>query len=81
VNELSAAEWESGATLVELLLDAGADARIRNKAKLKAFELVDPRNTALRTQLQIAEFEQLAGDDVINEDEDEEGDGSASDSD
>lgn len=44
--------------------------RIRNKAKLKAMELVDPRNTALRTTLQRAEFAIAAGNDVVNEDED-----------
>ncbi|KAL9111723.1 MAG: hypothetical protein Q9187_007885, partial [Circinaria calcarea] len=59
------------------------DNRIRNKAKLKAFELVDPRNTDLRTTLQKAEFAQMAGDDVVkeeDEDEDEGPTGSASDS-
>lgn len=54
--------------------------RIRNKAKLKAFELVDPRNTELRSTLQKAEFAQMAGDDVVDGDEDEGPTGSASDS-
>ena len=56
--------------------------RIRNKAKLKPFELVDPRNTELRSTLQKAEFAMMAGDDVVGRDgEDEEGPtGSASDS-
>ncbi|CAF9916159.1 hypothetical protein IMSHALPRED_002995 [Imshaugia aleurites] len=82
VNSLSKEEWEAGASLVELLLDAGADPRIRNKAKLKPCELVDPRNTELRATLQKAEFAMLAGDDVIGRDgEDEQGPtGSASDS-
>ena len=53
--------------------------RIRNKAKLKAFELVDPRNTELRKTLQKAEFAMMAGDDVVD-DEDEGPTGSASDS-
>lgn len=54
--------------------------RIRNKAKLKAQELVDPRNTALRNILQKAEFAIMAGDDVVDED-DNGPTGSASDSD
>lgn len=55
--------------------------RIRNKAKLTPKELVDPRNTDLRATLQRAEFTITAGDDVVNQDEDDEGPtGSASDS-
>lgn len=55
--------------------------RIRNKAKLKPFELVDPRNTELRSILQKAEFAMMAGDDVVYEDAEDEGPtGSASDS-
>ncbi|KAI9806342.1 MAG: hypothetical protein M1825_006457 [Sarcosagium campestre] len=82
INSLSKKEWESGKPLVELLLDAGADPRIRNKAKLKAMDLVDPANKDLRATLQRAEFALLAGTDVVNEDEDDDGPtGSASDSD
>ena len=56
--------------------------RIRNKAKLKPMELVDPRNTELRATLQKAEFAQMAGNDVVNDDEEEDDGptGSASDS-
>ena len=45
-------------------------------------ELVDPRNTELRTTLQKAEFAQMAGNDVVDqaELEDEGPTGSASDS-
>lgn len=82
VNGLDKNEWEAGAAVVELLLDAGADPRIRNKAKLKPLELVDPRNTELRSTLQKAEFAMMAGNDVVDRDgEDEQGPtGSASDS-
>lgn len=106
VNGLSRSEWEAGSSIVELLLDAGADPRyfpllrsfrsvsylwsrgantegknrIRNKAKLKAQELVDPRNTTLRSILQKAEFAIMAGDDVVDENDDGIT-GSASDSD
>ena len=45
-------------------------------------ELADPRNTELRSILQKAEFAMIAGNDVINEDEEDDGGrtGSASDS-
>lgn len=66
--------------MISLLLADHWIYRIRNKAKLKAFELVDPRNTELRSTLQKAEFAQMAGDDVIDGDEDEGPTGSASDS-
>lgn len=55
--------------------------RIRNKAKLRPVDLTDPRNTELRSLLQKAEFTMLAGDDVVQEDDDDAGAGSASDSD
>ncbi|KAL8783312.1 MAG: hypothetical protein Q9195_009433 [Heterodermia aff. obscurata] len=84
INTLSKQDWEAGSSIVDLLLDAGADPRLRNKAKLKPMELVDPRNTDLRSSLQKAEFTMTAGDDVVNRDveaEDEGPTGSASDSD
>lgn len=81
VNGLDKGQWEAGAAVVELLLDAGADARVRNKAKLKPAELVDPRNGDLRTTLSTAEYAQIAGDDVVDEEEEDEDAGPASDSD
>ncbi|MCJ1307084.1 hypothetical protein MMC25_000730 [Agyrium rufum] len=48
--------------------------RMRNKAKLKPIELADPRNADLRMVLQKAEFAQMAGNDVVDADaEDDEG--------
>lgn len=56
--------------------------RIRNKAKLKAMELVDPRNAELRMTLQKAEFAQTLGNEAGHEEDEDEGrEGSASDSD
>lgn len=81
VNSLSPVEWaDAGHAIVEILLDAGCDPRIRNKAKLKPVELVDPRNTVLKGILQRGEFAMQAGGDVVEEDDDGAG-GSASDSD
>ncbi|MCJ1387708.1 hypothetical protein MMC18_000551 [Xylographa bjoerkii] len=81
VNSLDTEEWRSAAPLVELLVEAGADIRLRNKAKLRPIELVDPRNAELRAILQRAEYAEMAGNDVVDEDEEDEGPtGSASDS-
>lgn len=55
--------------------------RIRNKAKLKPIDLVDPRNTDLRAALQKAELAILASGDLVNEDEDDGPDGPGSESD
>ena len=54
---------------------------MRNKAKSKPMDLVDPANSELRTILQKAEFAMVAGDDVIDEDDEGGPTGSASDSD
>lgn len=58
-----------GHAMVEMLIDAGADPRVRNKGKLKAVELVDPRDTGLRVVLQKAEYAMLLGDDHAGFDE------------
>ncbi|GAM84805.1 hypothetical protein ANO11243_028060 [Dothideomycetidae sp. 11243] len=79
VNSLDRAEWKEGERVVEILIDAGCDPRIRNKAKLRPFELTDPRNTELRSMLRKAEFAMLAGDDVVQEDSDDGGPPSDSD--
>lgn len=79
VNSLDKEEWEKGLQVVEILLDAGCDPRIRNKAKLKPSELADPRNGELRLVLQKAEYGLQVGDDVIDEDEEDEEGGPPSD--
>ncbi len=82
VNTLPQSQWRSdgGHMIVDILLDAGCDPRIRNKAKLKPVELADPRNTELKSMLQRGEFAMQAGGDVVEEDDDGPT-GSASDSD
>ncbi|PSK60264.1 hypothetical protein B9Z65_1162 [Elsinoe australis] len=79
VNGLQSTAWVEGNKVPEILIDAGCDPRIRNKAKLKPFDLVDPRNTALRSMLQKAEFTMVAGDDVVQDDSDDGGPASDSD--
>jgi hypothetical protein len=44
--------------------------RIRNKAKLRPLELVDPRNEELRTALKRAEYVLQVGNDVVQDDDD-----------
>ncbi|KAL8667294.1 MAG: hypothetical protein Q9202_000867 [Teloschistes flavicans] len=82
INSLPPPSWPSSLPLTELLIDAGADPRIKNKAKLKPLELVDPKNEPLRDVLRKAEYVLLMGDDVVGGgDEDGGPTGSASDSD
>lgn len=97
INGLPKQEWEGAKALVDLLLDAGADprlaaafasdgavltrCRVRNKTKQKPISLVDAGNVELKSALERAEYAILAGDDVVNDDDDADGHGgSASDS-
>ena len=45
----------------------GSD-RIRNKAKLRPVDLVDPANDGLRMALRKAEYAIMAGDDIVDDD-------------
>lgn len=61
-------EFASG--FIEMMIDAGSDPRVRNKAMLTPAQLVDPSNTVLRRQLQDAiEITQNAGDFVDADDD------------
>lgn len=55
--------------------------RIRNKAKLRPIDLVDPRNKVVRDMLQKADMALSMGGDVVVEDEDEGKVGAGSESD
>ncbi|KAF1360758.1 ankyrin repeat protein-like protein [Lizonia empirigonia] len=79
-NSLAPPDWPAGSAIVDILLDAGCDPRIRNKARLKPAELVDPRNAPLRELLRKGELAMMMGGDVVGEDDDGPA-GSASDSD
>jgi len=80
VNTLDKADWDHGHSIVDILLDAGCDPRIRNGAKLKAVDLADPRNEGLRGLLRKAEYSLQAGNDIV-EDDDTGATGSGSESD
>jgi len=84
INEQPESAREYGQQLIEMMLEAGSDPRIRNKAHLTPHTLVDPSNTALRTLLEDAiDIAQNAGDFVEDDDpsDDDIVTGSASDSD
>lgn len=68
-NSLPLPERPAGTPIVEILLDAGCDPRIRNKAKLKPVELVDPRNAELREVLRKGEVAMMMGGDVVQDDD------------
>jgi hypothetical protein len=80
VNSLDKSDWAFGYQIVDILLDAGCDPRIKNGAKLKPIELADPRNDGLRQILRRAEYSVMAGNDVV-EDDDEGRGGAGSESD
>lgn len=75
-------EPEHGAFIVEMLVDVGADPRIKNKAGQRPIDIAADSNMELINVLQGAEFARTAGPVASVEDEDAgEGDGSVSDSD
>lgn len=82
-NEQGKENHDYAIQLIEMMLEAGSDPRIRNKAKLKPAELVTPSNTELKEVISKAEYVmQNEGDFVDAEEEDDEGPtGSNSDSD
>lgn len=88
INSQSEENWAFGAQLLEMMLEAGSDPRLKNKAHLSAYDLTDPRNVALKSQLADAADVMLnQGDyivddgDLMGADEVDEGEHSASDSD
>ncbi|KAF7548618.1 hypothetical protein G7Z17_g6933 [Cylindrodendrum hubeiense] len=63
LNSEPPAQRSFGFALIEMMLEAGSNSRAKNKARLTAFQLVDPRNTELRDLIQKHEFtSQNAGD-------------------
>ncbi|KAK3191140.1 hypothetical protein K4F52_002726 [Lecanicillium sp. MT-2017a] len=63
LNAEPEAQRDFGRALVEMMLEAGSNPRLRNKGGLTAYQLVDPRNAALRDLIQKHEYAvQNAGD-------------------
>ncbi|KAI0195759.1 hypothetical protein EV127DRAFT_451056 [Xylaria flabelliformis] len=65
INSEPPAQREFGNALVEMMLEAGSSTRIKNKAKLTPYQLVDPRNTGLRELIQKHEYAALNAGDFV----------------
>lgn len=66
INSEPPAQREFGNALVEMMLEAGSSTRVKNKAKLTPFQLVDPRNTALKELIQKHEYAALNAGDFVD---------------
>lgn len=74
-NGLSVDQWnEAGKAVIEILVDAGCDPRIKNNTKKRPVDILDPRNTACADVLRRAEMTIVMAP-ALNEEEDEEDDG------
>ena len=75
-NTLDKEDWEEGRigkAVVDILLDAGCDPRLRDKHKQKAVDICDPRNESCRGALRRGEMALQEGEALVHEDEDDEG--------
>ena len=66
INSEPPAQREFGNALVAMMLEAGSNPRVRNKARLTAYQLVDPRNAGLRDLLQKHEYATLNQGDFVD---------------
>ncbi|RWA03613.1 hypothetical protein EKO27_g11494 [Xylaria grammica] len=69
INSEPPAQREFGNALVEMMLEAGSSTRVKNKAKLTPFQLVDPRNAGLRELIQKHEYAALNAGDFVGANE------------
>ncbi|KAK0730053.1 hypothetical protein B0H67DRAFT_560632 [Lasiosphaeris hirsuta] len=69
INAEPAAQHEFGNALVDMMLEAGSSARIKNKGGLTPLQLVDPRNAALRELIQKHEYTSLNAGDFVSADD------------
>ncbi|KAI1337163.1 ankyrin repeat protein [Xylariaceae sp. FL0016] len=69
INSEPAEQREFGNALVEMMLEAGSSTRVKNKAKLTPYQLVDPRNQGLRDLIQKHEYAALNAGDFVGADE------------
>jgi len=69
INSEPAEQREFGNALVEMMLEAGSNPRVKNKGGLTALQLVDPRNTGLRELIQKHEYASLNAGDFVSADE------------
>ncbi|CEG66719.1 hypothetical protein RMATCC62417_03250 [Rhizopus microsporus] len=72
-------DHDMAVAMVELLLAAGADPKIANRNKLTPIQLVNPKHTDIKKTLEEASAAYDLDDaDIAHEDDDDYGDGSAS---
>ncbi|KAK8122108.1 hypothetical protein PG984_010778 [Apiospora sp. TS-2023a] len=69
INSEPAAQREYGNALVKMMLEAGSDTRVKNKAKLTPIQLVDPTNKELRQIIQDSEYANLNQSDFVSADD------------
>ncbi|KAI1408518.1 hypothetical protein F5Y13DRAFT_172155 [Hypoxylon sp. FL1857] len=69
INSEPPAQRDFGNALVSMMLEAGSSTRVRNKAKLTPYQLVDPSNTGLRDLIQKHEYAELNAGDFVNDDD------------
>lgn len=65
INSEPPAQREFGNALVEMMLEAGSNPRVKNKAKLTAYQLVDPTNKGLRELISKHEYSSLNQGDFV----------------
>lgn len=65
INGEPEAQREFGNALVDMMLEAGSNPRVKNKGGLTAYQLVDPRNAALRELIQRHEYAILNRGDFV----------------
>ncbi|KAF3065220.1 hypothetical protein GL218_02396 [Daldinia childiae] len=66
INSEPPAQREFGNALVQMMLEAGSSTRVRNKARLTPYQLVDPSNAGLRDLIQKHEYAELNAGDFVD---------------
>ncbi|KAK5656352.1 hypothetical protein OQA88_4732 [Cercophora sp. LCS_1] len=66
INSEPAEQREFGNALVDMMLEAGSNPRVKNKGGLTALQLVDPRNKGLRELIQKHEYASLNAGDFVS---------------
>lgn len=66
LNAEPPAQRPFGHHLIDMMLEAGSNPRIKNKGGLTALQLVDPRNTELRDLIQKHEYANQNAGDFVN---------------
>ncbi len=69
INSEPAEQRAFGNALVEMMLEAGSSARVKNKGGLTPLQLVDPRNEGLREVIRKHEYAALNAGDFVSADE------------